>query len=179
VTTSSLRRSADRSETIARLEQSLSDVLYAVTITPGVWLFRVPADDANLRWLGSWSVAMNLAHLAVYEEQIAAPILEAIAAGYDGASAVESVLESDYEELWQALSSAPIDEIARRFSTARKRQIDAIAAMRDDRFNEPATTFWQDVLSQRGHSAAWVAAKTFQHTWEHGNSILRIALFAP
>jgi hypothetical protein len=24
-----------------------------------------------------------------------------------------------------------------------------------------------------------VATKTFQHTWEHGNAILRVALFAP
>lgn len=29
------------------------------------------------------------------------------------------------------------------------------------------------------HSAGWVAAKTFQHTWEHGNFLLRVALFSP
>jgi hypothetical protein len=25
----------------------------------------------------------------------------------------------------------------------------------------------------------WIATKTFQHTWEHGNALLRLALYAP
>jgi hypothetical protein len=49
--------------------------------------------------------------------------------------------------------------------------------MSDELFQASTTTLWTDVLAADGHSAAWVAAKTFQHTWEHGNSILCIALF--
>lgn len=51
--------------------------------------------------------------------------------------------------------------------------------MDDDLFQALTTTLWKDDSAPEGHSAAWVAAKTFQHTWEHGNSIFRIALFAP
>jgi hypothetical protein len=174
-----MQRTTRRSETIDRLQQSLATVLYAVSIAPETWHYQAPADDAELSWLGSWSVAQNLAHLAVYEEQVAAPILEAIAAGRDGAADVASALESDYETLWQELATCSMDEIAQRLSHARARQIDAVTAMSEERFQTPATTLWQGVGGQPGHAAAWVAAKTIQHTWEHGDSIFRIALFAP
>jgi hypothetical protein len=168
-----------RSGTIDRLTQSLADVLYAASITPDSYHYRSPAAAMGLEWLGTWSLAENLAHLAIYEENIAAPILEAIVAGRDAAAEVNSVIESDYEARWQALSMSPLDEIAQRLSRARLRQADAVSAMSDELFQAPTTTLWTDVLAADGHSAAWVATKTFQHTWEHGNSILCIALFAP
>lgn len=176
---SALRRATERAATIERLQQSLASVLYAVAIIPDAWHSRTPDDDPALAWLGSWSVAENLAHLAVYEELVAAPILEAIAAGRDGSADVASVIEHDYEALWQELSAAPIDEIADRLAAARARQTAAVAAMSDERFQALATSLWQPDPAQAGHSAAWVATKTIQHTWEHGDAIFRIALFAP
>lgn len=169
----------ERTNTIDRLHRSLADVLYAVSITPETWLSRSPANEVGLDWLGGWSVAENLAHLAVYEECVAAPVLEAIAVGRDATAAVITVIEGDYEDRWLALARLPLDDIAQRLSAARNRQIDAIAAMDADRFHALTTTLWQTDPASGGHSAAWVATKTFQHTWEHGNSILRIALFAP
>jgi DinB superfamily len=165
--------STDIPSTIDRLQQSLADLLYAVEITPPEWLYRSPWRDP-----AAWSVAQNLAHMAVYEEQVAAPILEALAAGTDATDAVMSVIEGDFDELWQQLATEPIEVIAERFQAARSRQIHAVAAMTEDRFHLPATTLWSEVKPGI-HSAAWVAAKTFQHTWDHGNAILQVALFAP
>ena len=48
-----------------------------------------------------------------------------------------------------------------------------------DAFNTPRTRLFTDPRADLPHSIAWVATKTFQHTWEHGNAILRVALFAP
>ena len=164
VSASALQSATVRSDTIDRLTRSLADVLYAVSIAPDTYHYRSPADATGLEWLGTWSVAENLAHLAVYEEHIAAPILEAILAGRDASAEVNSVIESDYEARWQALSIAPLDEIAQRLSSARSRQVDAVSAMSDDQFEASATTLWADVLAADGHSAAWISAKTFQHT---------------
>ena len=176
---SALHSATSRSGTIDRLTQSLADVLFAASIAPNIYHYRSPAAATGLEWLGTWSLAENLAHLAVYEENIAAPILEAIVAGRDAAPEVNSVIERDYEARWQALSKSPLDEIAQRLSRARSRQADAVSEMSDELFQAPTTTLWTDVLAADGHSAAWVATKTFQHTWEHGNSILCFALFAP
>src|SRR3954463_5660531 len=96
--------SADIATMINRLEQSLADVLYGVEMTPPAWLYRSPWRDP-----AAWSVAQNLAHLAVYEEQVAAPILEALAAGTDATAAVISVIEGDYDELWQHLAAESIE----------------------------------------------------------------------
>jgi hypothetical protein len=169
----------ERTDTIDRLRRSLDDVLYAVSITPETWRHRAPATVEGLDWLGGWSVAENLAHLAVYEESIAAPVLEAILAGRDGTDDVISVLEGDYEARWRNLAASPIEHISQRLADARDHQIAAVSSMSDDLFHELTTALWATDLTRNGHSAAWVATKTFQHTWEHGNSILRIALFAP
>jgi hypothetical protein len=116
--------------------------------------------------------------MAVYEEHVAAPILESLAAGSDVTDAVNSVIESDFDDRSQQLATEPIEVIAGRLRSARARQIHAIAAMTEERFHLPATTLWAEVKPGI-HSAAWVAAKTFQHTWDHGNAILQVALFAP
>jgi hypothetical protein len=173
MTVSTRAASATIAATIDRLERSLADVLYAVEMTPPEWLYRSPWRDPS-----TWSVAQNLAHMAVYEEQVAAPILEALAAGTDATASVASVLESDYDDRWEQLATEPIGVIAGRLRAARLRQVQAIAAMPEDRFHLPATTLWAEVKPGI-HSAAWVAAKTFQHTWDHGNAILQVVLFAP
>jgi hypothetical protein len=85
---------------------------------------------------------------------------------------------SDGAELREerALSDAPLEEILDRLRVARQRQVDALRAMTDERFETATTTRWR---SQGARPAAWVAAKTLQHTWEHGNSVMQIALFYP
>jgi hypothetical protein len=50
--------------------------------------------------------------------------------------------------------------------------------MSDDLFQASTTTLCTDLMAADGRSAAWVDAHTFLYTWEHGNSILCIALFA-
>ena len=38
---------------------------------------------------------------------------------------------------------------------------------------------WSNRNGGEALAMSWVATKTFQHTWEHGNAILRVALFTP
>lgn len=116
---------------------------------------------------------MNLAHLATYEELVACPVLEALAAGRDGSGAVTSANERVEEAL--RVSAQPLDELMERLRAARQCQIQVVEAFDPQRFNAPVTGLWGD----RPHSAAWVATKTFQHTWEHGNTIMRVALYEP
>ena len=142
-------------------------------------------------WAGSpepgWSIATNLAHLAVYEERLAAPVIEDLAAGGDGTgphvgvpAGGEGGASGDAWLLAGAieLAEAPLDAVLERLRTARRRQIAAVRAMDLEALNAPRTPLWQRPGSPRD-SAGWVAAKTVQHTWEHGTTIFQIALFAP
>jgi hypothetical protein len=71
--------------------------------------------------------------------------------------------------------------IMARLRPARARQIEIVESFDRERFNEPLTPLWSGSGRYGGplHPPGWVATKTFQHTWEHGNAVLRVALFAP
>jgi uncharacterized damage-inducible protein DinB len=161
----------DRNETIRQLEESLRLLERAVAATPERWHRPAPHEETPPEF---WGVAMNLAHLALYEESWPVLVLEALANGTLEPPA--NTLEEAVERETKALASEPIEAILERLRAARRRQVAALRAMTDERFATATTTRWR---SQGRRPAAWVAAKTLQHTWEHGNSIMQIALFHP
>ena len=165
----------DRGETIARLRESLATIESFLALVPAQWTHTPPPGSPE----GAWSVAMNLAHLVIYEECIAAPLLDAMAAGGDGAGSVRAVSEAAFLEDAIAIAGQPLPALLERLRGVRARQIDAIAPMSDIEFNRPATPLFSARSAGVSHPASWVATKTFQHTWEHGNAILRVAMFAP
>jgi hypothetical protein len=165
-------------DTQGRLQSSLDALEWGLSLVAERWIRQPPRE-------GDWSVATNLAHIAVYEERIAAPVLESVRDGGDGTNV--SGLDSEGEvvpsggEDWfdaetAALAVESLEVMMERLRQARYRQIVAVGELTEDRLNKAVVPFWgRSPL----HSAGWVAAKTFQHTLEHGNSILRVALFSP
>ena len=123
---------------------------------------------------------MNVAHLVVYEEELANPILASLAAGGDGSAAVRPNLLAWWEPDAKAIASEPLDLLVPRLRAARERHIELVASFDDAAFNKPVCP----VFGARWHEGAlhppgWVASKTWQHTLEHGNAVLRAGLFAP
>ena len=166
----------DRAETERQLRESLRVLELALAQAPERW-HRPSGEETPPDF---WGAAMNLAHLAVYEERIAAPVLEALADGGDGSDAIRPGATADWEEREAAqLSREPVGRILERLRAARERQIAAVRRIPDERFTTPATPHWTRVRDDAPKSPAWVAAKTVQHTWEHGNSVMQIALFFP
>jgi hypothetical protein len=157
---------------------------WAVSILPEQWHHDLPGFYPK----DEWSVAMNLAHLAVYEEAIANPVLDALAAGGDGVGSVKSADEGWFLQDALAMARAPTGQLMDRLRAARLRHIELVEGFDPERFNTPVTPLWSASRGPGGKHGwdgallqppGWVAAKTFQHTWEHGNAILRMALFAP
>lgn len=166
----------DQAESAGRLRESLRVVEWAAEHIPAAWTHENPDYYAT----DAWSVAMNLAHLAIYEEQIANPLLAALFAGEDGVSAVKSAMENWILDASIALAKEDFAAILARLREAREQHVALVARFPPARWNHPVTPLFATGLhGPSPHSAAWVANKTFQHTWEHGNSILRMALFAP
>lgn len=162
-------------DTIARLEGSFETVAAFVDVVPERYTHTLPPgwpDDA-------WTVAMNLAHMVVYEEMLAAPVLDALAAGGDGSAAAPSGAEDWFTRETLAAAALDVATLVTRLDAARQRQVAAIRSMTEERFNEPVCMLFAARPERSPHPASWVATKTFQHTWEHGNAILRVALRAP
>jgi hypothetical protein len=164
-----MRAVLDRTETIRQLEESLRLLERAVAATPERWHRPAPGEEVPPDF---WGVAMNLAHLALYEENHPVPVLEALADGTPERSPATSGEAEEHET--KALAVEPLEAILDRLRAARRRQVDALRAMTDDRFESATTMRWGRPLP-----AAWVATKTLQHTWEHGNTVMQIALFYP
>src|SRR5262245_31203950 len=118
----------DRSETERQLRESLRVLELALAGTAERW--HRPSGEAlppDFR-----GVAMNLANLAVYEERIAAPVLEALAEGGDASDAIPPGATPDWEEREAAeLSREPIGRILERLRAARERQVTAVRRIQE------------------------------------------------
>ncbi len=166
----------DRAETIRRLRESLETVVWSARLVPTQFTHALPAwypDDA-------WTVAMNLAHLAVYHDAIANPVLESLVEGRDGTTKIRSDNENWFLNDAIAMAGDPLESLLERLAAGRERHVELVSAFAPADWNRR----WSPVFNTGAHgtvphSPAWVANKTFQHTWEHGNAILRMALFSP
>ena len=158
-------------DVVRRLEDSLRDLEFGLGMVPPQWTHAaVPGAPDD-----SWTAAMNLAHLAIYEEVTAIAMLRSFEPGFDLAGARRGGDESWFSEQAIAISEQPAAAILDRLRAARSAQIDLVRQLGEERLNSGVTPLWPDP----NHTAGWVATKTIQHTWEHGNTILRVALFAP
>lgn len=158
-------------DVVRRLADSLRDLEFGLGMVPPQWTHAAVPDAPA----GSWTVSMNLAHLAIYEEVTALPLLRSFEPDFDIDGARRGGDESWFFKQAVALSEQPVAAILDRLRAARSAQIDLVRHLGEERLNSGVTPLWPDPH----HTAGWVATKTFQHTWEHGNAILRAALFAP
>ncbi len=166
----------DVGETAKRLRGSLETVEWALSMVPVKYTHSLP----DFYPPEDWTVAMNVAHLTIYDERIAIPLLKSLAAGGDGVGVVKSLGESWFYDDAKALSVEPLSVLGPRLRSARGDQAAVVESFSDDSFNARVTPLW--ATGRHGnppHSPGWIATKSFQHTWEHGNAVLRMALFAP
>jgi hypothetical protein len=165
-----------RSETAGLLRESAETLISAARSVPPAFTHANP----DYLPVDAWTVAMNIGHMIVYEAQMANPVLEAMAKGGNGVGAAKSDVESWFLADAEATSLEPLDSLLTRLSEARHNAIAIVESFDDVRWSAPVTPMWsRRAAPGTMRSPAWVAAKTFQHTWEHGNAVLSMALFAP
>jgi hypothetical protein len=79
------------------------------------------------------------------------------------------VLVHDEEIAWQ--QAPDIDMRKEKFREGREEQIALLTLFAPERWEEKRATVWGEVTLR------WVITKTYQHTLEHGNDILKHALY--
>ncbi len=146
-----------------------------------VWASRlIPDDEAHASPEPQiWSAATHLAHLLLYEERVSVPVIEALLRGEDGTAAVHDGGEGWLARESEVLGTSSLAVLAARWHRTREQLIAAVRRFGDVEFNEPrcavTTPLFRDISL---HPAGLVAMKAYQHTWEHGNVILRTARVA-
>jgi hypothetical protein len=135
------------------------------------WAVRqVPKDRLDLippAGLGEWSTLRHVYHLVWYEREIALPTMRL---WLDGPPFTEEGL--DEEAAWTAdRTSVEPEAWLRTFAAGRDEQRVLLARLDPAAWTGVRTTGWGEVPLR------WVVTKTYQHTAEHTNDVLRMALF--
>lgn len=168
----------DRDSILMRHAESLAVLEWASAMVPHEWTHRSPFGTLSAEE-GAWSVAMNLAHLTLYTERLPISVLSSLVEGGDGVSTSWFGEPSPYEPDAVALSQEPVSTILHRLRQACERERALALRFSEESWTRPQTGAWgKGGLGPPLHSPARVVAKSVQHTWEHGNSILKVALFA-
>ena len=138
------------------------------TLDGFIWSVQQVSEE---RWyalpptqLGEWSMAQHVFHMLHYEEKLALPSMQ------QWLGAPLAVREKVDEAIWD--HPPPIQVMLDQFKRVRFAEINLLTNFDDMAWRSvQKTTFWGEV------SLYWLVSKTYQHTLDHNQDILRLALF--
>jgi hypothetical protein len=127
-------------------------------------LEQLPPDP---QYLGTWSPARHVWHVTEYERCLALPSMQV---WIEGSSSIPLDWPDD-DETWAKVQERGAVALLSKFRAVRQQQIDLLDLLTTVDWNEPRETLWgMKPLSM-------VVTKTFQHTYEHGDTLLRMGLW--
>ena len=134
-----------------------------------VWGVRQVPEERRfiqpLKPLGEWSVTRHVFHMLYYEQHCALPSMRQ----WLGVPLLD-FSTYDEEGAW-ANNQDDLDQLLAGFQAVRAEQIALLPQFTVETWDEVRDAVWGPV------SLRWVVSKTYQHTAEHTNDVLRIALF--
>jgi hypothetical protein len=145
-----------------QLATSADGFIWAVEQVPAERLYAPPPGPEG--GLGEWVTARHAFHLLYYERKAALPAMQ-YWLGKPGPSF------DDYDEDGAWESAPDLRTILREFRNVRAEQTALLPRIDETLWHEARDTGWGNVTLR------WIVSKTYQHTAEHINDVLRIALF--
>lgn len=115
--------------------------------------------------LGEWTVARHVFHLWYYEQTIALPSMQQWLGG------TIPLLEDAGEDIAWSKTQERVESLLEKFKNVRAEQIALLPKFEDASWNTTCEAIWGPV------TLLWVVSKTYQHTAEHTNDVMRIGLF--
>jgi len=77
----------------------------------------------------------------------------------------------DDDNAWAKVQNRGFDELTSAFRSVRQQQIELLNKLINADWNTPRETLW------RHKPLSMIVTKTFQHTYEHGDTLLRMGLW--
>lgn len=159
-----------------QLEETAQSIDWAINLVPEDRLLEIAphsvhlkADETLKKYFGLWSAYRLLFHLVHYEENWAVPGLK----HWLGDALPPKNKMKNEEEMWEKELQKGVDlkSMLNRFHTVRGKQVELINKMQNKTWTEKkSNTYWGEA------TAEFSVSKTIQHTFEHGNKMMRIAL---
>jgi len=129
---------------------------------------QVPETRRNVqppKGLGEWTVTRHVFHLWYYEQTIALPSMRQWLG-----SAIPPTEELDEDVAWEHNQDS-IENLLDQFQKVRAEQIALLPKFDDSAWSTTCEAVWGP------RTLLWVVSKTYQHTAEHTNDVMRIGLF--
>jgi hypothetical protein len=147
-----------------QLKNSADGFLWAVEQIPQERLYLAPRPDR-------WPVARLVYHLANYEGRIGLPSIRQWL-GDPKPEVGTQEEDTDKEDVaWNNGEGHEITDLIATFKAVRAQQLESIRLVREDQWLEERPVIWGI------RSLQWVVTKTYQHTLEHTDEILRAYLW--
>jgi hypothetical protein len=142
------------------LQASADGLVWGVEQVPAARHYCQPPSH-----LGEWSVARHLFHMVYYEQKIALQVMR------EWLGAPTLVYEDAEEDAWQTAQAVTVEQFLTQFRAVRNEQLVLLPLFKESTWYKEHKTFGGSVR------LLWVVSKTYQHTVEHTNDVLRMALF--
>lgn len=129
---------------------------------------QVPEDRRQVqppRGLGEWSVARHVFHMLYYERVVALPSMQQWLGGN------KPVIDDAEEDVVWADNMKSTETLLDEFRSVRADQIALLSQFEESAWNETREAVWGPV------TLLWVVSKTFQHTAEHTNDVMKMRLW--
>ncbi|GER89177.1 hypothetical protein KDW_33390 [Dictyobacter vulcani] len=156
------------------LQTSTEDFIWATQQIPAEKLYSVSPRRPD-----SWSVARNILHLQFQEEQVVLPNMRLWLPERTDYARKDNQLISQYasfealvqdeEVVW--LQHPAVETLLQSFQANRILQITLLSQIPATAWEETRPTVWGTVTLR------WTVTKTYQHTAEHINDVLKPALY--
>jgi hypothetical protein len=141
-----------------------------------VWAFEQIAPELRDKlpprpgYLGTWSPIRHVWHVALYERTLAMPSMRQWLGGppADGAGWTEG---DEDDAAFALVSQAGLPDVVAAFRDIRRQQIALLDDLAHVDWETPRATLWGE------KPLKMVVTKTYQHTFEHGDTLLRMGLW--
>jgi hypothetical protein len=147
-----------------QLKASGDGLVWAFTQIDRVRQYHLPPDE---EYMGLWSPARHVWHVTEYERYVALPSMRQ---WLNGSKPTDDAWNDD-DTAWSAVKDCKPDELIAAFRTVRDEQITFLDQLESIDWTTERETIWE-------YQPLWkVVTKTYQHTLEHGDTLLRMALW--
>lgn len=145
-----------------QLKASAAGFEWAFLNLPPSFLEQPPPEP---QYLGTWSPTRHVWHVTEYERCLAIPSMHC----WIGLS--NDIVWHDDDQAWAQVQARQPEKLIAHFQQVRQQQIELLDHLVNIDWSAPRQTpFGQKPL-------LWIVTKTFQHTWEHGDTLLRMGLW--
>jgi hypothetical protein len=149
-----------------QLKASADGFEWAFSLIPPLLRENLPPDPA---YFGTWPPARHVWHITEYERCLVIPTMEQ----WLGGPIPPEDAWPDDDETWAKCRNRGFEELSSTFRHFREQQIQLLDRLINIDWQTPRQTWF----SHKPMSMSMLVTKTFQHTYEHGDTLLRMGLW--